>query len=269
MPVDKFGRMSDAKTKDTGVSLTYINNNYIRSDGNTPVAGSINMNGNTLYNVPEPVNPHAIATKEYADTKTNIIAVQTQYYGPLIKDKYQFTFGEGIKETSFSGFLIPHSGRIKKIAAKLKSYFIWKKDIVGDVIKYEDKQNLLGSLFSIFITRNEDGVKTRLANFIGKRDRYIEVNYKDESKSVKEYFDLLFEAGKSFNLKYLFDNFFENYPVSEGDLINIRTEKDYNTVKFINPLELKGFEGDAGVSVFFYLFDRVRPVIDNILNNLF
>ena len=24
MPVDKFGRMSDAKTRDTGVSLTYI-----------------------------------------------------------------------------------------------------------------------------------------------------------------------------------------------------------------------------------------------------
>ena len=33
MPVDKFGRMSDVKTKDTGVSLTYINNNYIRNDG--------------------------------------------------------------------------------------------------------------------------------------------------------------------------------------------------------------------------------------------
>ena len=31
MPVDKFG--SDTKTRDTGVSLTYINNNYIRSDG--------------------------------------------------------------------------------------------------------------------------------------------------------------------------------------------------------------------------------------------
>ena len=37
MPVDKFGRMSDAKTRDTGVSLTYIYNNYIRSDGGTPV----------------------------------------------------------------------------------------------------------------------------------------------------------------------------------------------------------------------------------------
>ena len=67
MPVDKFGRMSDAKTKDTGVSLTYINNNYIRRDGDTPVSGSINMNGNTLYNVSDPVNPQDVATKKYAD----------------------------------------------------------------------------------------------------------------------------------------------------------------------------------------------------------
>ena len=67
MPVDKFGRMSDTKTKDTGVSLTYINNNYIRSDGTTPVSGSINMNGNTLYNVSDPVNPQDVATKEYTD----------------------------------------------------------------------------------------------------------------------------------------------------------------------------------------------------------
>ena len=68
MPVDKFGRMSDAKTRDTGVSLTYINNNYIRSDGTTPVSGSINMRGNTLYNVSDPVNPQDVATKKYADT---------------------------------------------------------------------------------------------------------------------------------------------------------------------------------------------------------
>ena len=67
MPVDKFGRMSDTKTKDTGVSLTYINNNYIRSDGGTPVSDSINMNDNTLYNVPNPVNPQDVATKEYVD----------------------------------------------------------------------------------------------------------------------------------------------------------------------------------------------------------
>ena len=68
MPVDKFGRMSDTKTRDTGVSITYINNNYILSDGTTPVSGSINMNGNTLYNVSDPVNLQDVATKEYADT---------------------------------------------------------------------------------------------------------------------------------------------------------------------------------------------------------
>ena len=67
MPVDKFGRMSDTKTKDTGVSLTYINNNYIRSDGGNPVTGSIDMRGNTLYNVSDPVNLQGVATKKYAD----------------------------------------------------------------------------------------------------------------------------------------------------------------------------------------------------------
>ena len=60
--------MSDAKTRDTGVSLPYINNNYVRSDGSTPVTGSIDMKGNTLYSVSDPVNPQAVTTKEYADT---------------------------------------------------------------------------------------------------------------------------------------------------------------------------------------------------------
>ena len=60
--------MSNAKTRDTGVSLTYINNNYVRSDGSTPVTGSIDMKSNTLYNVSDPVNPQHVAMKEYADT---------------------------------------------------------------------------------------------------------------------------------------------------------------------------------------------------------
>ena len=85
MPVDKFRRMSDAKTKDTGVSLTYINNNYIRRDGDTPVSASINMNGNTLFNVSDPVNPQDVATKEYADKvgggDTAIIKTRYGTYG--------------------------------------------------------------------------------------------------------------------------------------------------------------------------------------------
>ena len=65
MPVDKFGRMSDVKTRDIRVSLIYIKNNYIRSDGSTPVSGSIDMKYNTLNNVSDPVNPQYLATKEY------------------------------------------------------------------------------------------------------------------------------------------------------------------------------------------------------------
>ena len=87
MPVDKFGRMSDTKTRDTGVSLTYINNNYIRSDGSTPVTGSIDMKGNTLTNVSKPVNPQDVATKEYADKvgggEAAIIKLHHGNYGAL------------------------------------------------------------------------------------------------------------------------------------------------------------------------------------------
>ena len=67
MPVDKFGRMSDTKTTDSGVSLTYINNNYVRSDRGTPLTGSLDMKGNIIYNVAEPVNPQDVATKVYVD----------------------------------------------------------------------------------------------------------------------------------------------------------------------------------------------------------
>ena len=63
------------------MSLTYINNNYIRSDGGTPVSGSIDMRGNTLYNLSDPVNPQDVATKEYADQVGGGVAVtiETQY----------------------------------------------------------------------------------------------------------------------------------------------------------------------------------------------
>ena len=87
MPVDKIGRMSDAKTRNTGLSLTYINNNYVRSDGSTPVTGSIDMRGNTLNNVSDPVNPQDVATKEYADRvggdETAIVKTQYGDYGAI------------------------------------------------------------------------------------------------------------------------------------------------------------------------------------------
>ena len=204
MPVDKFGRMSDTKTKDTGVSLTYINNNYIRSDGTTPVSGSIDMRGNTLYNVPDPVNPQDVATKEYADKKTNTISVSTHYYGSLIKDKYQFTFGENDTYPALAGFLIPHSGRIKKIVSRVEGIIL-----------------VTGSLFSLFLTKKEERTQTRLADYVLELGRDIINN--EERRVLPG--GLI--VGNPWRKKFYFDNDLENYPLSEGDLINIRTEKDY------------------------------------------
>ena len=47
--------------------------------------------------------------------KTHIIAVHASYHGDLIKGEYQFTFGGTKAHNSTTGFLVPHSGRIRKI----------------------------------------------------------------------------------------------------------------------------------------------------------
>ena len=98
MPVDKFGRMSDLKTKDNGVSLTYINNNYVRSDGQTPLTGSLDMRGNTLYNVADPVNPQDVVTKVYVDnTKGSGVIGRKTKDGVSIKENMDFLGKQRIK----------------------------------------------------------------------------------------------------------------------------------------------------------------------------
>ena len=101
MPVDKFGRMSDTKTKDTGVSLTYINNNYVRSDGGNPVTGSLDMRGNTLYNVSDPVNPQDVVTKVYVDnTKGSGVIGRKVGDAVSIKENMDFLGKQKIKNLS-------------------------------------------------------------------------------------------------------------------------------------------------------------------------
>ena len=98
MPVDKFGRVSDTKTKDTGVSLTYINNNYVRSDGGTPISGSLDMKGNTIYNVADPVNPQDVVTKVYVDnTKGSGVIGRKIGNAVSIKENLDFMGKQNIK----------------------------------------------------------------------------------------------------------------------------------------------------------------------------
>ena len=98
MPVEKFGRMGETQIKDSGVSLTYINNNYVRNDGKTPLTGSLDMRGNTIYNVADPVNPQDVVTKIYVDnTKGSGVIGRKTKDGVSIKENMDFLKKQGIK----------------------------------------------------------------------------------------------------------------------------------------------------------------------------
>ena len=236
MPVDKFGRMSDTKTKDTGVSLTYINNNYVRSDGGTPLTGSLDMRGNTIYNVADPVNPQDVATKEYADNakglgSKQLIAVSTYYCGDLIKGEYQFTWGGNA--CKLSGFLMPRPGRIRKIRVRFLGKFLTKPEGVSEEVlrrlrieaneetedKFDSKRDWLnalylnGNLFSIILFR-ENSLNLPVGSIL-TTFRCQEITGFDDS------FDIFFRS-------CYFDYDISNYQLLEGDVINIRTEIERN-----------------------------------------
>ena len=146
MPVDKFGRMSDLKTKDTGVSLTYINNNYVRSDGETPLTGSLNMRGNTLYNVADPVNPQDVVTKVYVDnTKGSGVIGRKTKDGVSIKENLDFLGKQKIK--NLPDPVDDHDAVTKKyVDDKTKNLFIDENDNIAFGLNVDMEGNKIFSL---------------------------------------------------------------------------------------------------------------------------
>ena len=145
MPVDKFGRMSDTKTKDTGVSLTYINNNYVRSDGGTPISGSLDMRGNTIYNVADPVNPQDVVTKEYVDnTKGSGVIGRKIGDAVSIKENLDFMGKQKIKKLA---------GPINEKDAVTKEYVdtTTVPFLKLDQTKYNTKGDIdMGGLYTVY-----------------------------------------------------------------------------------------------------------------------
>ena len=133
------------------------------------------------------------------DKKTiyqHIIAVHTHYCGNLRKGEYQFIFGGNISFKLDTGFLVPQSGRIKNIQLK---------------ISHEGKtslRNMLisGSIFTIVAIKDTGEVSNLLTYeyTLGQNDPHDPIYIKRCS----------------------FDRDPKNIPFSEGDVINIRTEKD-------------------------------------------
>ena len=146
MPVDKFGRMSDLKTKDTGVSLTYINNNYVRSDGDTPLSGSLDMRGNTLYNVADPVNPQDVVTKVYVDnTKGSGVIGRKIGDSVSIKENLDFLGKQKIK--NLPDPVNDHDAVTKKyVDDKTKNLFIDENDNIAFGLNVDMEGNKIFSL---------------------------------------------------------------------------------------------------------------------------
>ena len=174
MPVDKFGRMSDLKTKDTGVSLTYINNNYVRSDGETPLTGSLNMRGNTLYNVADPVNPQDVVTKVYVDnTKGSGVIGRKTKDGVSIKENLDFLGKQKIKN-------LPDPVDEKDAVTKEYVDTTTAPFLKLDQTKYNTKGNIdMGDQFTVY------NVKTPIDDNHITNKKYV-----DEMDNLKSAFSL-------------------------------------------------------------------------------
>ena len=220
MPVDKFGRMSDAKTRDTGVSLTYINNNYIRSNGSTAVSGSINMNGNTLYNVPDPVNPQDVATKEYTDTANKA-----------------FIYGEGkylaVGDLSMGGRRLNNVGTPKEIDQASNKFYV---DTLVETATAGDKalRKIRGGIFTSTgdIDMNGNSI-TGLPNPID-RDAAANKNYVDNGGAITKLPNGAFTAVSDidfdgFSLKNMPD------PIDGKDAVN-KAYVDDRTIQPVAPI---------------------------------
>ena len=174
MPVDKFGRMSDLKTKDTGVSLTYINNNYVRSDGETPLTGSLDMRGNTLYNVADPVNPQDVVTKVYVDnTKGSGVIGRKVGDSVSIKENLDFLGKQKIKNLPEP--VNDHDAVTKKYVDTTTTPFLKL-----DQTKYNTKGNIdMGDQFTVL------NVKTPIDDNHITNKKYV-----DEMDNLKSAFSL-------------------------------------------------------------------------------
>ena len=233
----------------------------IRENGGFNLVDSyINMNFNNIRNVGYPKHTEDAVPRSFVDDmvkeveekinkRKQLIAVSTYFCGTLIKGKYQFPFGGNACEEA--GFLMPHSGRIKKVKLEIFGKFkklgdygelydikdILDKEALDEVENIEELKEipdnveeyniwrdkvfkvlfLGGDLFSIISFKNNDDEINAPTSSILATYRCV-VNdpflYEDRDK------DFIRNCYFTYDLK--------NHSLSEGEVINIRTEIDRN-----------------------------------------
>ena len=231
MPVDKFGRMSDTKTKDTGVSLTYINNNYVRSDGETPLTGSLDMRGNTIYNVADPVNPQDVVTKVYVDnTKGSGVIGRKIGDAVSIKENLDFMGKQKIKN-------LPDPVNDKDAVTKEYVDTTTVPFLKLDQTKYNTKGDIdMGGLYTVY------NVKKPVDDTHITNKKYV-----DEMDNLKSAFSLksgVYEAKGAILMKKHKLGGLEK-PTQDGEATNKKYVDDLVTTQFIDENDNISFGRDV------------------------
>ena len=216
----------------------------VRENGGFNLVDSyINMNFNNIRNVGLPKDEADAVPRRFVDSmikeveekinkRKQLIAVHSRYTGPLKKGEYQFTFGGNEPKNAYTGFLIPHSGRFKKIKMKTS---ITKKNF-EDVVFRKDRADVdfIGSGFFAF-TKNyyDKQVKENHGLILGSilcydaYKLYIKGNPDAGRFFLKENFvglDFCFEDDLPIGPGYNF--------LKEGDIINVQTLIDLDLTKY-------------------------------------
>ena len=186
--------------------------------------------------------------EEKINKRKHLITVSTYFCGKLIKGEYQFPFGGNACEEA--GFLMPHSGRIKKVKLEIFGNFkkignyenlsdlvhIFEKEFLDEVENVEELKNkpetakefniwrdrlfkvlfLGGDLFSIISFKNNNDEINQPTSSILSTYRCVVSDPIDYDPDIE------------FIRNCVFDYDLKNHPLSEGEVINIRTEIDRN-----------------------------------------
>ena len=134
---------------------------FFKENGNYQATHAINMGFKKLLNLSTPSEPYEAATKEYVDNvkkkhdSSAHYCDEVNYHGLLRSDKYQFAFGgNSIDPYGNTGFLVPQSGRTKKIQVK----FVYGTKNLWRILKVD------GSIFTIIVIDDRGG-KTNLLSY--------------------------------------------------------------------------------------------------------
>ena len=224
-PVDEKDAVNKKYIDGVVENLT-LKQGLIRENGGFNLVDSyINMNFHNIRNVGLPKDEADAIPRSFLDGKIKeveekieknkqIIAVTANYYGRLIKGKYQFSFGgfssNQYKTEVFNGFLMPHSGYIKKFLVEdfgMKMYYHNDNDDIISLIRREYSFSDPVPYFTLIVFKKEGKIEELGVFYI----RFV-VSSQNPPDISYGYFFYKALPGK------------ESYKINKHEILNIRTE---------------------------------------------